>query len=500
MELKEWKEKNAKPKSYAHFDERVSLDKAWDYISNPSNIARHGFYPFIHFEDTARKYKHKTRRLKIKKRQLCYSAHIDRYIYSYYGYLLNRKYNEYLEARGLGEVAVAYRDNLHKNNIHLAKQAFDRIKDLGSCFVVIGDFTDFFDRLNHGYLKRRMCDVMGVSSLPPDYYAVFKNITKYSMWELEDIIKFRDERDEEKNLLELEAQRGLLTDDEYMMRRWQILWQKGAVTAYKLRKLNKERKVLSEQEFRDNKKNCIVRNPNHYGIPQGSSISAILANVYMIHADEQIGQIASERNGMYMRYSDDFIVILPEMPDETFRETLDKITYVIKSVPKLTLSPEKTQVFQYQDQKVISRNADFLKDKDGKEIANGKNEMDYLGFTFDGKEVTIRDKTVSKYYYRMYRKLKTIVNSKYFGRPGYTRLGHKINCKVLYAHYSERGARSKDENGRIKGNFITYVQNAQRIFGKDEPIDRKTRRHMAKIRRVLKEVFPKKASPKKASP
>ena len=41
----------------------------------------------------------------------------------------------------------------------------------------------------------------------------------------------------------------------------------------------------------------------------------------------------------------------------------------------------------------------------------------------------------------------------------------------------------------IKGNFISYVQRAQKVFGENEPIDRKTRRHMLKIRRILDEVF-----------
>lgn len=45
--------------------------------------------------------------IKEKSRHLCYSAHIDRYIYSYYGYLLNQKYNKYLEKRNMDMVAVA---------------------------------------------------------------------------------------------------------------------------------------------------------------------------------------------------------------------------------------------------------------------------------------------------------------------------------------------------------------------------------------------------------
>ena len=57
MELKEWKERNAKARKYAHFDEKVSLDNVWTYISNSDNIKKHGFYPFIHYEKVFNKFK-----------------------------------------------------------------------------------------------------------------------------------------------------------------------------------------------------------------------------------------------------------------------------------------------------------------------------------------------------------------------------------------------------------------------------------------------------------
>lgn len=94
-------------------------------------------------------------------------------------------------------------------------------------------------------------------------------------------------------------------------------------------------------------------------------------------------------------------------------------------------------------------------------MLNGKNEIDYLGFTFDGKEITIRDKTISKYYYRLYRKLKTIVKNE-----GYTPSGKRISCKNLYEKYTVKGAHLKDSNGHIKGNFISYVQRAQKVLEK----------------------------------
>ena len=199
----------------------------------------------------------------------------------------------------------------------------------------------------------------------------------------------------------------------------------------------------------------------------------------MTTIDEKMDKLAGEFNGLYMRYSDDFIIILPRISEDSFKIVLNDIMGEIKLIPNLILQPDKTQIYKYKDTTLKSCNSLFLDD-----MVNGKNEIDYLGFTFDGKEVTIRDKTISKYYYRLYRKLKTIVKNE-----GYTSSGKRISCKNLYEKYSVKGARLKDSNGHIKGNFITYVQRAQKVFGEDEPIDRKTKRHMIKIRRILDDVF-----------
>lgn len=447
MEVEEWKEKNRSARRYAHFDEKVSLEKIWNYINQPDKVKKHGFYPFIHYSKVFNKYKKNQGKgeIKEKTRDLCYSAHMDRYIYSYYSFLINQAYNAYMNAHNMEMVAVAYRDNLKKNNIHFAKIAFDYIRNSEECYVIIGDFSQFFDSLQHDYLKKRLCDVLGVEYLPEDYYAVFKNITKYSIWELVDILKLNGLND---------------TEDD-------------------IRKLNGKRRVLDIEEFKKNKSKYVTPHKENFGIPQGSAISAVLANVYMILADEALNGIANRNNGLYMRYSDDFIIILPKIKQEKFKELFKQINNEIKVVPRLNLQPDKTQVFKYGNLHLVSCNDLFL---DG--IENGKNEIDYLGFTFDGKEVNIRDKTITKYYYRLYRKLNTIVKN-----GGYTSSGKRISCKNLYEKYSRKGARLKDKDGNVKGNFITYVQRAKKVFGEDEPIDRKTKNHMVKIRKKLKQVF-----------
>ena len=45
--------------------------------------------------------------------------------------------------------------------------------------------------------------------------------------------------------------------------------------------------------------------------------------------------------------------------------------------------------------------------------------------------------------------------------------------------YSQKGAHQGN------GNFLTYVQRSERIFGKDDKISRGTKNHMAKIKKCL---------------
>ena len=415
-------------KPYAHFDLRTDIGKQKSYISNPRKVATHGFYPFIHYQIKTVKF-NKAKGTREKTRDICYAAHIDRCIYQYYSYMLNELYNERVRGDGITNVAVAYRTDLHKSNIYFSKRAYDYIRELGRCYVMIGDFTHFFDNLDHDYLKRQWC-----SLLKCDYYSVFKNVTAYSKWELTDLL----------------ALNGL--SDDWAGRK----------------SLNSQVRVLTPMQFRKNKSH-IVRHADPYGIPQGSPISATLANVYMLEVDKLINDMVLELGGMYMRYSDDFIIILPDTSELNIAEAFEKIRTLLKVAPRLTLEPSKTQYFHYADSELENCGKQFHAEADG-----SSRFINFLGFTFNGRQVSIRAKTISKYYYRMYRKAKNIAKA-----GGYTPAGKHISCENLYRRYSERGADGKP------GNFLTYVSRAEREYGSNEAITRDTKRHMQKIRKAL---------------
>ena len=444
-------------KQYAHFDYRTDLSVRFQYVKKPEEIRKHSFYPFIHYEKDMSKYS-SFRGKKDKKRQIYYAAHIDRCIYQYYSFLLNELYNARIKENGINEVPIAYRSDLHQTNIHFAKKAFDFVRAAGSCYIMIGDFTSFFDKLDHQYLKQRWCDLLGLDSLPDDHYAVFKNVTKYSYWELDDLLQINGL---EKN------KRGR-------------------------KQLNKKERVLSKEDFHKYRSH-IQKNMEQFGIPQGSPISAVLANVYMLDVDCVINEIVTASNGLYMRYSDDFVVVLPRVSEVAAFHTLQKITDTINKTPGLTLQPDKTQYFHYENGVLENCGIRFHAKAD-----KSKRTLEFLGFSFDGKRVRLRPKTISKYYYRMHRKASTIAKN-----GGITRNGKQISNKNIYDRYSIKGAvgskkekvGQEPEKGRRRyrsGNFISYVLRAKKAFenGPDGLEEKILKRHMQQIRKAITKNMP----------
>lgn len=409
-----------KYKNYVHFDIRKNYIHYQSKIENSEWISKHGFYPFIHFEIEFNKYvckegqDKKIKEKKPKVRDIYYSSHIDRYIYQYYANQLNDSYNKIAIQMGINKASIAYRNQFKgKCNIDFSKEVIDFICEQDKAFIYIADFTKFFDGLDHNYLKSKISTVLGgVEKLPIEHYAIFKNITNFTYVEKDDILKYKRITNDELNKLD-----KIFSD----AKDFQTFKRAGYLKKHK------------ESENGKNKK----------GIPQGSSISAVYSNIYMIDFDRRINQYVTSKNGMYRRYCDDIIIVIPdENIDDIYAEHLEFIEEVKKSIPNLKINDDKTSKFLYI-------NGDI------RGIENTKqNKIDYLGFTFDGKSVSIREKSLFKYYTRMYQKVKVV--NKYSEK--YKR---KVFRKRLYRLYSHLGAKTK----KGYGNFLTYSYRAYDIFG-----------------------------------
>lgn len=399
-------------KRYIHFDNKISINKVIDDIANPCWVSQHGFYPFIHFKINFFKYSKSEGKKKQKSRDIYYSSHIDSYIYKYYGDLLNDKYNYLANKLQINDVATAYRNNLRgKSSIHFAKEVIDFTKNQKSAFIYVSDFTKFFDELDHKYLKKQLQATLDTSKLPDDYYAVFKSITRFS-WV-------------DKSSIEL------------------VLKKKYKDEA-KIKKLTGFR-YFDEKEFRkfrESDKNNIKSNKNNYGIPQGAGLSSVCSNIYLIDFDKKINDYVKAYNGIYRRYCDDLIIIIPfdeKIENYDYNIHIEFIENIKNQIPRLIIQKEKTGKYIYNNNQILNESFEL-------------SHLDYLGFTFDGHNVRIREKSLFKFYNRTYRKVR-LCNWKTL------KYGRKKNRKSLYIKYSHLGKQTKGY-----GNFLSYVSRAQKVF------------------------------------
>ncbi len=425
-----------KDKYYTHFDVKKHHKDYEDRVENVSWVSKHGFYPFIHFSMKFNKYTNDPqgkKYIKPKERDIFYAAHIDRYIYEYYGNRLNNKYNRYLKMNGTSQVSTAYRNcTPGKCNIDFAKEVFEFIVKCKAAYIYVGDFTKFFDNLDHRYMKGKIKSVVGEESLDVADYAIYKNLTRFSYIEADDI----------------ERETGMLRRD--------------------MRDLEK---YFETAEFQAVKRKYLKKNTKDYQIPQGSSISAVYANVYMVDFDKKINDFITAHKGMYRRYCDDIIMVIPMSKDNFLRGEDKKITdfvYRVRDeIPRLDLNPEKTEHFFYENG-VLEK------------IMGESSLINYLGFTFDGKTVRIRDKSLFKYYCRAYRKIKKVKEAR-------DERSFNAGRKAIYKSYTHLGVK---KDPKEHGNFLTYAYKADKIFKQSELLNSEIRnqvkRHWWKIENRLR--------------
>lgn len=425
-----------KDKYYTHLDVKKHHKDYQQRVQNINWVSRYGFYPFIHFKMDCSKYtfiENGKKDIKPKERDIYYAAHIDRFIYEYYGNRLNNRYNEYMKSNGISRVSTAYRNcTPGKCNIDFAKEVFEYIVKCESAYIFVGDFSQFFDNLDHKYLKEKIKCVINEESLDAADYAIYKNITKFTYIEADDI----------------ESEKGLLRRD--------------------MRGMDK---YFETDEFHEFKKNYLRKNLKDYQIPQGSSISAVYANVYMIDFDKKINDFITSQKGMYRRYCDDIIIVLPMTQEDVKgkNEEIAKFIYSTRDgIPNLELNEDKTEHFFY-DNGIIEK------------IKGKSNLINYLGFTFDGKTVRIRDKSLFKFYCRAYRKIKKV-------KENTDEKSFNAGKKAIYHSYTHLGASKYSED---HGNFLTYAYKADEIFSQSKlvvsNIRNQVKKHWYKIDSKLKE-------------
>lgn len=326
----------SRPRTYAHFDMPVGQRFA-ALAEDPAFVARHSFSPLISFEKASRRYKPASKTVEWKRRPIMFASHRDACILSYYSYLLCKALENAYAEDGNGENIIAYRA-LGKANYHFSADALRFALANCPCIILAYDVTKFFDTLDHGLLKGRLKNALKVAELPPDWYAVFRHVTKFHHV----------------------AQSDLMAHPVFGER----LKAKGRCPVATLSEL----KATSIN---------ITANAANQGIPQGTPISSPLANLYLRDFDVEIAAHARELCGFYRRYSDDILFICPEPNAHAAEAHIES-----------TLKKEKLEISAGKTERTLFDPASH-------------GSAQYLGFTLHPSGASIRPGSMSRQWRKM---------------------------------------------------------------------------------------------------
>lgn len=340
-------------KNYPHFDLPISFAGAKRYVLNPAKIANHDFYPFLAYEIVTRRYKGKEKGASNKERPIKYASHLDGNIYSYYGLKLGKLNEARILAHGLNECVIGYRAGLG-SNIHLARKAIKEIQVRKECVAIALDISDFYGHIDHNNLEVEWQKTLNEPKLPKDHLAIFRSLTKWTCVD----------RDKLAKRLSLPSKLPLRLIDSPSI----------------LRTIRKEDKNRTPEE------KIFQTNPHNYGIPQGSPMSSLLSNIYMLPFDIRMSAFAEKIGGFYRRYSDDILFICDK-----------KLLQNVLSEIDAGLAERGKELKRNKDKDHISHFSWDTK----KQTQTCDKEFQYLGFTFDGKNIRIRSQTLSKYHRRI---------------------------------------------------------------------------------------------------
>jgi hypothetical protein len=317
-----------------------------------------------------------------------YASHRDACILSKYASDLTTLLDAHYVATGLDGNVIAYRQ-LGRANYNFAADAYKFALSKSPCVAMCFDVTGFFDHLNHSILKNNLKRVLEVAELSPDWYKVFRQVAKF--------------RAIEKTDLEDHSVFGPRLDDK----------SRAPIA------------TISEIKAAGINIRC---NPNRYGIPQGTPISAAFSNLYMLDFDRAMADACVEVGALYQRYSDDILIVCST---ESANALLDRMQSLL-AVHKLSLSADKTKVVNFG--------------------AGSAATFQYLGFEMSPSGAVVRASSMS----RQWRKLKRNIRRAKTSGEKAIRDGTatKIFTKKLRKRFSPVGAR----------NFSSYARRAADAF------------------------------------
>ncbi|WP_169817494.1 reverse transcriptase domain-containing protein [Algoriphagus vanfongensis] len=495
-------EKDFKLKTYPQLDPYFNFKKdkviLFDLLSDPSlkRMKNHNFTPLIKILQKTPRYKWQEDKelsaggkynLETKIRPISFASHFDTYIYGFYSFALNIKYQDYIHKNGFQEVVLAYRSDLEgKCNIQFAKEAFDQIKksfkEEGECSVIALDIKGYFDHIDHSILKKMWCKIIDEDDLPLDQYKVYRSLTKYSYVNYGSFLKHFN-----INLKKLEKeQKKKHKGKKNVPKGYQSLFDLipndiNGSTFHDKMELLRKRKLVAINRTKD-------RSYSKNGIPQGSALSALLSNIYLAEFDKNIFEKGQNEGFVYRRYCDDLLIICkPEQVNPLKNYIID----LINNDYKLIIQNRKTDVIDFmpsQNGQIRSFRREFDTKKEifnslPNEEINFKN-LQYLGFEFNGKSIYVRPGSLSRYFRKMKARVAKSISMAYSENAK----SDIIFKQQIYSRYSHLG----------KKNFLSYVKNASKRYYSNSAGEKKDgmnspsiKRQVAAHMRILKQEIEK---------
>lgn len=483
------------------------------YVTSPEIISKHSFLPFIHKTSKVKKFrkvysetsgeinsKYKVdgkihRRVDEKKRELFYASHLDSLVFSYYANLLSESYEIKIKLPeyDLDEVVNAYRsipinpgnkESSNKCNIDFANDVFKYILnyDENEFAVIAFDISSFFDNLNHQKLRQIWAEIINADRLPPDHFNVYKNITRFSYIDLVDIFE------EFKNRIytrKIDTKGQPLETKQKKVDKIRYLRNQNAIAfCTKEEFFDLKGKLLQPSKTKKLQDGRIIY--RNFGIPQGSPISSILANIYLIHFDKIVNKFIKLNGGIYRRYSDDIVVVCPLK----VKDNLAEIVYREIKRFDLEIQKKKTQIFQFRkDNDRLHCGQEF----DG--VINWNKNFIYLGFEFDGYNVLLKSASISGYYRKMKRAIR---RAKHYSSRRHAPNSGVIFKRRIFKKFSYKGAKrvrkylwNDTEKKFVKsdiynwGNFLSYVYKASNVMVNNK-IKQQTKRHWNILNQLIR--------------
>lgn len=437
-----------KEKTYKHFDnvfdfasQNLKLKKILEDESF-HKILKHSFSPFVKILTKTPRYKFDPAidafDLETKIRPISFASHFDSYLYGFYSFALTEYYQDYIRKNKFDKAVLAYRSDLGGDcNIQFAKRAFDSVKKMvgkhGRCTAIALDITGYFDNIDHKILKENWCKIIDEKKLPEDQFKIYKSLTQYSYVNNSSLMRhFGFDSDKAENfatLLDI-IPKSLISKG--FNEKFDLIRKRGLIVK------NLPKKDLGGDQYR--------------GIPQGSPMSAVLSNIYLIDFDKWLETRSRYMGSTYLRYCDDLLVICKS---EDAIDLTDAIIADINLKYKLTIQSKKTDIIEFwPNSKGIVRGFDIKNGVKTKTYITDEKKtyknLQYLGFEFNGTNIYIRPSSLSRYF----RKAKGRIIKTMMMAYGKKSRGEKIYKKQIYQRYSHFGER----------NFISYAQNASKDF------------------------------------